>query len=288
MRWNLLQKKGWLIYTKKDAQRNKSYIEWFQKEAKLQNLSLPLVLREDLTVGIDEHQTMIKHQSLSLPDFVVMRTIEPILSEIFEQKGIRVFNSATISYLCNDKRNTYRAMNKLNIPMVSTFFTHQRNLTTNPPLAFPFIIKNAYGRGGNHVYMVESKKDWVHTYKKLEELPLILQTCQVQLGVDIRVFVIGKQIIGAVKRENTKDFRANINQGGIATWYALNEKEKSLINQIINAYDFDLVGIDFLLDPKGNLLFNEIEDVVGSRTLSMTSDLNLLKKYVTHIREHFS
>ena len=55
---------------------------------------------------------------------------------------------------------------------------------------------------------------------------------------------------------------------------------------MIESMDFGLVGIDFLFDSEGGLLFNEIEDVVGSRTLSQVSDINLLEKYVSFIKQN--
>ncbi len=56
-----------------------------------------------------------------------------------------------------------------------------------------------------------------------------------------------------------------------------------MVNTIINHFDFGMVGIDFIFDEKGGFLFNEIEDVVGSRTLSMTSDTDIVKLYLEHI-----
>src|SRR5690625_6839454 len=91
------------------------------------------------------------------------------------------------------------------------------------------------------------------------------------MGKDLRVFVIGKQIIAAVLRVNNNDFRANFKLGGSAFLYHLTIDEVEMINKIINHFDFGLVGIDFLIDKEGNLLFNEIEDVVGSRILSETT-----------------
>lgn len=281
---------GWLIYSKKDAEKNRSYIEWFIKEARLQNLRLQLILREDLTIGIinQENQILLNNISVNLPDFAVVRTVEPLLSLHFESCGIRVFNSSFISNMCNHKALTYREMNKLNIPMVHTIFIHKKNLGDPPPLDYPFIIKESLGRSGQQVYFIETDEDWSKCKLTITSEDLVVQTCDVQLGKDIRVFVIGKEIIGAVMRESFSDFRANFNLGGSATWYPLNDHEISLIHKIIQSYDFDLVGIDFLVGHDGSLLFNEIEDVVGSRILSATSHINLLERYVTHIKKELS
>lgn len=285
-----LKKTGWLIYSKGDALTNHSYIEWFQEEASQQNISLMLLLREDLQVGIEQQQPIIKHKQLklSLPDFAIVRTIEPPINEMLEKLGIPVFNSAFISNLCNNKINTYQAMQSLGVPMTDTYFLGHQNITIDPPLPFPFIIKDAYGRGGENVQLISTEKDWKSQLENLPKSDYIIQSCDVQLGIDIRVFVIGKTIVGAVKRKNNDDFRANIKQGASAEVYTLRSQDQQMIEEIITAYDFGLVGIDFLVDHEENLLFNEIEDVVGSRTLSMTTDINLLEKYITYIKNQLT
>src|SRR5699024_4006893 len=98
------------------------------------------------------------------------------------------------------------------------------------------------------------------------------------------VFIVGKEIIGAVKRISKRDFRANYTLGGSVKWYALQPHEREMIKRIITHFDFGMVGIDFLVNEDGGILFNEIEDIVGSRSLSKVSDVNILRKYVTFIK----
>ena len=45
-----------------------------------------------------------------------------------------------------------------------------------------------------------------------------------------------------------------------------------------------MVGIDFIFDEEGRFLFNEIEDVVGSRTLSALSEINIVWEYLNFIK----
>jgi|SRR5690625_139167 len=279
-------KQGWLIYNQKDAKENHAYIDWFVKEADLQQLHLELIYQEDITIGIINNQNtiLIKDQQVNLPTFAVVRTINPILSDHLEACGVRVFNSANTSELCNHKSKTYQAVHKLDIPMVDTIFAQRLQLTDHPPMHFPFVIKESTGRGGQQVFLISDQQDW-HTFKdELLSTDIVIQSARVQHGKDVRVFVVGQTIIGAVLRENLYDFRANFKLGGTATWYPLHATEQKLIQKIINHFNFDMVGIDFLLDENGKLLFNEIEDVVGSRTLSYVSEINLLQKYVTHIK----
>lgn len=276
---------GWLIYRREDAKSNKAYINWFIREAKKKFISLQLVYRDELIVGIQKQKKVIYHKNYEtpLPDFAVIRTIEPILQLHFEACNIRVFNSYEVASICNNKAYTYHELNKLNIPMVDTIYYKLDKHFEYLPLDFPFIAKQANGRSGNEVYLINNEIEWKRCLQNNPYEDWVIQNCSVRKGVDIRVFVIGKEIIGAVQRKNKHDFRANFSLGGTATWYTLQEKEIEIVQKIVNHFHFDYVGIDFLVGLNGQLLFNEIEDVVGSRTLSLVSNINILEKYVAHI-----
>ena len=58
------------------------------------------------------------------------------------------------------------------------------------------------------------------------------------------------------------------------------------VNKIIDAFDFDYVGIDFLVGENEELIFNEIEDVVGARMLSQCSDIDYAGMYIDYIKRH--
>ena len=48
-------------------------------------------------------------------------------------------------------------------------------------------------------------------------------------------------------------------------------------------YDTRYVGIDFILDDNNKFIFNEIEDVVGSRMLYQVSDIDIVDLYLNKI-----
>ncbi|WP_404453273.1 ATP-grasp domain-containing protein [Virgibacillus necropolis] len=281
---------GWLIYNKEDAEENSSYINWFIDEAELQDVELQLISREHITIGIlDNKRTLLfKDQKIVLPDFAIVRTIDPLLSLHLENMKIRVFNSSSISQICNNKELTHHHVHNLDIPMVDTIFTKQNQFSRIKHFDYPFVAKESTGRGGNQVFLIKNEQDWQNCIPKINSKTIVLQSSDVIHGKDLRVFVVGTEIVGAVLRENKDDFRANYKLGGSAAWYKVNNEEVELINKIIDHFQFDMVGIDFLFSKDGKLLFNEIEDVVGSRTLSAVSDVNILQKYITHIRTQLS
>ncbi|MUV39424.1 Coenzyme gamma-F420-2:alpha-L-glutamate ligase [Lentibacillus sp. JNUCC-1] len=136
--------------------------------------------------------------------------------------------------------------------------------------------------------MIHNDEEWDQNTQVMLGNDLIIQDANVKLGRDVRVFVVGSEVVGAVLRQSDIDFRANFTLGGSANTYQLSKKDLEMIDKIMHAFDFGMVGIDFLIGLEGQLLFNEIEDIVGSRTLSATTDINILQKYITHIKTNLT
>ena len=95
--------------------------------------------------------------------------------------------------------------------------------------------------------------------------------------------MIGKEIIAAVLRTAKEGFKSNFSLGGEVRLYELSEEEKNLVYRIIKQFEIGMVGIDFIIGDEGELIFNEIEDVVGSRMLYQCSEINLVEKYLKYI-----
>lgn len=279
------KKHGWLIYREKDAVDNASYIAWMIDEAQRAEMTLELVLREEMSIGIrgGERDTSVPGKESA--DFAIVRTVDPLLSQHLEASGIPVFNSSVLARIANDKALTHHYMLNLGIPMIATFFYPKAIKPNIPPLSFPFVMKETTGRGGKQVKWIGDANDW----QEFRDTPIhedyLLQACDVQLGKDVRVFVVGSKIFAAVLRESQSDFRANYKLGGTASLYELNSYERQMVDTIIQHFPVDMAGIDFLIGNDGKLLFNELEDVVGSRILSAVSDINIVRHYIRHIKQ---
>ena len=56
------------------------------------------------------------------------------------------------------------------------------------------------------------------------------------------------------------------------------------MQKIIDIFDIDYAGIDFLVD-NGNLIFNEIEDTVGARMVYAKTDIDIINLYCEYIKD---
>ena len=181
-------------------------------------------------------------------DFCMVRTICPALTKQIEARGIPCFNSSFVSEICNHKGKTYD------------------------------------GHGGKQVFLTNESFDSIQ--KGIAGSDFILQPFVKGPGVDLRVYVIGKEIVGAVKRQANNSFRANFSLGGSVTSYQCNKEIIDYVNQVVQVFDFGMVGIDFILDENNHWLLNEIEDVVGARMLYQCQpDVHLLEQYFTFVSD---
>jgi gamma-F420-2:alpha-L-glutamate ligase len=279
---------GWLLYHETDAERNRTYIDWFREEAAALGINLDFVLKQELTAGVRSRRLHIDRsgEAARLPDFCVMRDRDELFTLQLEALGVRVFNDSAVSRIAGDKARTCQHLARYGIPMPDTRFLNSADYreAAYRGLVYPQVLKAAAGRGGSEVYRIDSPEELT---ERLGTYPpgsrFILQQ-MVTPGRDVRAFIVGKRVVGAVLRESDRDFRANHSLGGRSSLYQLSAREAELVGRIVELFDFGMAGVDLIYGRDGEPLLNEIEDVAGSRTLSLHSHLNLVRLYLEHIR----
>lgn len=235
---------GVLIYSKEEAQRNAFVVEKYIEY-------LDVLLADEKFKGD--------------ADFVINRTNDYKIAEYFENRGVRVFNPSSLSKLANDKQLCYEFMKKNGVPIMPVNYK-----------GAPVVKKKTDGAGGKEVF-------WLNQCEPFEEGYVYQKPCDT-LGKDLRVWVIGGEIITSILRESKKDFRSNFCLGGSAIPYKFSQEEKEMVERVISLVPCDYVGIDFLFNG-GKLVFNEIEDTVGARMVYTVTDIDIIKIYCDYIKE---
>lgn len=236
---------GILIYSEYEAKRNEFAVKKFKE-----NLDIKLVYEEELDYN-------------SCPDFVINRTNNYRIAQFFENKGIRVFNPSALTRLANDKQKCYEFMQENGIEIMPVNYS-----------GVPAVKKAVNGKGGTQVYMLDKAEPF--------EAGFVYQKPASDLGRDLRVWLIGGEIICSVLRESKTDFRSNFCLGGSASVYKLCDDERRLVKKISSLVSYDYIGIDFVFN-NGKIIFNEIEDSVGARMVYDQTDIDILKIYCDYI-----
>lgn len=281
---------GWIVYDSNQYQKNEWFANKLLKYCK-NFCNAKLIIVERLQFGIDEDGYYIcyDNEPLQKPDFVLMRSIFPLLSFFLEQLKIRVFNNYQTSKLCNDKRLTYLSVKKSQVPIMDTMFFNRdffdvKNIQLYN-IDYPIILKSASGHGGTEVFLIKNTEYLQHIVSSLDKPDFLIQKIFYPFGKDLRVYVLGGKIIASVLRMS-EGIKSNYSLGGKAHYYQLNSLEQKLVNDLLHKLHFcpDFIGIDFLYS-NDRLVFNEIEDVVGTRMLYETTEIDAALLYTDYIRK---
>lgn len=236
-------------------------------------------------IPTEASERLCRYFPLKDTDFVINRTRDSLIGKHFEKMGCRVFNNSDVTEICNHKGKTHQLINSHGIPSVKTILGNVHYF--NPamlPFSYPVVLKSVSGHGGSEVYLLKNELELTTHLASLRTEDFVLQEPCTNPGVDIRVFALGGEIVAAVRRFCPTDFKSNYSLGGSATAYQLQPHEKQLVEQILGILPFDFIGIDFIINQEGDLLFNEIEDVVGTRTLYLNyPDMDIVDQFLSYI-----
>lgn len=228
-----------------------------------------------------------------LPDYVVFTDKDIYLAKQLEYMGIPVFNSAYTIAASDDKIVTYQELARRKLPMPETviapkIFTEGRYSEkwldrVISQLGLPLILKEAFGSFGEQVYLIHTKEELFTSVKQVGNKAFVFQEfIETSFGVDIRLQVVGDQVVAAMKRRSLNDFRANVTAGGTMEAYTPSETEKELAIQATKAIQGDFAGVDLLFGAEGPLIC-EVNSNAHIRNLLDSTGINAADFIMEHI-----
>jgi glutathione synthase/RimK-type ligase-like ATP-grasp enzyme len=251
---------GLLVYSEEDIEKNSNYIDWFVDEARKKSMIIQVKTdRQIQRDGIESNQTV---------DFVINRSRSYELSMLFELNDIKVFNNSYVTLIGNNKLAAYAYAKEkgYKFPKILLDYSSEKQI----------LVKPNNGHGGEGIHLVKNTSLLPATEKLKQEYISNF------IG-DIRFYIINNKIINAVIRSSDDQIVSNYSQGGNFSIYNYSRKEKKFVKEFLEGKNFDYVGLDFFLTKAGELIFNEVEDVVGSRMLSELRVNNTTELYLEHI-----
>ena len=193
---------------------------------------------------------------VTLPDYVVFTDKDVYLAKQLELLGVPVYNSSQAIEISDDKIKTYQILGSKNIPIPKTIFApktygndidHKFVETVKHIFPFPFIVKEAFGSFGEQVYLVKNERDLTECLHKVNGKPFMFQQfISTSFGKDIRLQVVGDEVVAAMKRTSEGDFRANVTSGAKMEPYKPDEREKKLAIEATKAIGAHFAGVDLL------------------------------------------
>lgn len=259
--------RGYLVYEKADATVNAGFIRMLQEEAAKQHMELVLVYADEFT----SHKNVV--------NFVWNRSRNTAVARHYEQQGIRTFNNSRTNEIANNKDLATNFVSQLGVQTVPTY----QDATSIE--RYPVVLKTVDGHGGQEVVLCRNAVELARQLVQFEGRETIVQPFIESNAQDVRVWMLGQEVLGAVLRTGANDFKSNYTLGGSISKFALPQELLQAVASITEALNSDYIGIDFIKSIDGKFYFNEIEDPVGARSYYDLFGGDLAQKLITYIKK---
>ena len=234
------------------------------------------------------------------PDFVMFLDKDILLASWLKACGVPVFNEPDVIETCDNKAKQYIRLAAAGLPMPRTVvapkvypaFTiagtgyFERVLEE---FGLPLIIKEGHGSFGAKVYLIETEEAFHEKVESLRGVDFVFQEfIASSRGRDIRVNVVGREIVAAMYRHSEIDFRANITNGGVAEPVGLTEDQRTVALAAAEAVGAEFAGVDLLFGPTGEPIVCEVNAAAHIRNILTVTGVNVADRMIAYILEKLS
>lgn len=219
-----------------------------------------------------------------------------LLARKLELIGKKVINSSEALKTCDDKGLTAITASAAGIAMPTTLvapFTYANIGYNNfdflehvvAKIDFPMVVKESHGSFGQQVYLARNYDELKSIVSSIAPKPMIFQQYIECGNSDLRLQVIGDEVVAAVKRTSLNgDFRANATLGGKMTAYTPTKEECELAVRAAKAVGAEIAGVDilqgdkpYLCEVNANAHFKRLMDATGIDVAGKIADYVLSK-----------
>lgn len=279
----------WVIYNG-SLTSDKFYDQALLVQKAAERAGVTALIKKNYEVMMDLRENL-KH----MPQFVVFLDKDILLARFLKNKGIPVFNDPEVIETCDNKASQYIQLAKYGVPMPKTIiapkvypsFTIQDSgyyERVLEELHLPMIIKEGRGSFGMKVYLIETVEAF---YKKVDELRGVDYVFQefiaTSRGRDIRVNIVGDEIVAAMYRHSETDFRANITNGGTAEVVELTAAQEKLAIEAAHAVGAEFAGVDLLFGENEEPLVCEVNAASHIRNILNVTGINVADAMIAYI-----
>ncbi|WKA52435.1 RimK family alpha-L-glutamate ligase [Planococcus liqunii] len=233
----------------------------------------------------------------ALPDFAVLLDKDILLGYFLKSRGVPVYNDPAIIDLCDNKATQYIQLAASGLPMPRTIIAPKVYPNFSildsgyferiiEQLKFPMIIKEGHGSFGMKVYLIEDKAAFYEKVEALRGIDFVFQEfIASSRGRDIRVNIVGGEIVASMYRHSETDFRANITNGGKASPVGLTEIQKQMALDAADAVGAVFAGVDLLFGENEEPLVCEVNAAAHIRNILNVTGVNVADAMIAYILE---
>jgi len=219
-------------------------------------------------------------------------SLEQIISRVdalhaLEERGIPVINSPRTIERTVDKLWTTALLAHAGLPVPETVVCEHPDEAMAAFRALgDVIVKPLFGSMGLGMVRVSDEEMAFRVFRTLETLRSVyyLQRAIDHDGCDVRAFVVGGRVIGAIER-SAPGWKTNLARGGRARAVTLPAARLEAALAAAKAVGADYAGVDLLPARDGTVYVVEINGIPGWRGLQEATSSDVAGAIVEHLLE---
>ncbi|HYK82053.1 MAG TPA: RimK family alpha-L-glutamate ligase [Gemmatimonadales bacterium] len=204
---------------------------------------------------------------------------------VLEERGVQVINAPRAIERTVDKLWTTALLEQagLRVPETVVCESPEAAMAAFHALG-DVIVKPLFGSMGLGMVRVSDEEMAFRVFRTLETLRGVyyLQRAIDHAGCDVRVFVVGERVIGAIERR-ASGWKTNLARGGQARAVALAPAWAELALAATRAVGADYAGVDLLPAGDGTVYVVEVNGIPGWRGLAEATSIDVAAAIVEHL-----
>jgi RimK family alpha-L-glutamate ligase len=148
------------------------------------------------------------------------------------------------------------------------------------------VVKPLFGSLGHGMVRVSDPDLALRVVKALERIRAVfyIQRAVDHGGRDIRAFVVGGRVVGAIERRAAPgEWRSNVSRGGSVRGIALSRDSEELAVRAAAVVGADYAGVDLLPSRDGCMFVVEVNGIPGWRGLQRATGIDVAGTIVDHL-----
>jgi len=223
------------------------------------------------------------------PTFIEEPSLHEHTLSFLEAAGYRVINSFPGVGWSKNKISQHRIMTEVGIPLPRFAITKnpEQAYDAAERLGFPVVVKVAFGTHGKGVFFADTSEVFSPIVEYLilrDRNPVLIEEYISEANrTDLRVFVVGEEVVATMKRTAPEgDVRANTSNGGTGSKVELTNEERDLAIHVAKTFQLEIAGIDLIRSNRGPLVL-EINSNPGFEKLENSTGFDVAGAIIDYV-----
>lgn len=267
-------------------------------EAKGHEIDIINTTQCNMNITAHRPQVLYQGESLTGYDAVIPRIGASItfyglaVLRQFEMMGVWPLNESVAIGRSRDKLRSLQLLSREGIGLPVTGFANSARqaeemirMVNGPPV----VIKLLEGTQGIGVILsntMSSAKSVFEAFRGAKINILVQEFIKEAGGADIRAFVVGNRVVGAMMRQGEPgEFRSNLHRGGSTRQIRITPEERSTAVRAAKVMGLNVAGVDLLRSNHGPVLM-EVNSSPGLEGIEKATGFDIAGRIISFIESH--